>query len=196
MESKLIMFSKYQLLTKEVKKMAISRKDNWSKLFSSTALIIFFMIFIFLTAQSVSAQQSIIEVINPYRNVNWGETSYLKANLQTHTTESDGDHSPQEVIESYADSDYDILSVTDHNRASWPWRDFLSSDQNNQLTNQLTAVKGVEISDTHHYGSYFNDYTGGTLSLDESLTEVEQRNGLSVFFHPGLQPLIPFLNDH
>ena len=42
------------------------------------------------------------------------ELTVLKANLHTHTTNSDGTFSPSEVIGFYADAGYDVLAFTDH----------------------------------------------------------------------------------
>jgi len=42
------------------------------------------------------------------------EGVWLKGNLHTHTTESDGDVSPQERVDQYAAAGYDFLSITDH----------------------------------------------------------------------------------
>ncbi len=40
----------------------------------------------------------------------------LKTNLHTHTTNSDGAHSLEEVVAAYEALDYDVLAITDHNR--------------------------------------------------------------------------------
>ena len=42
------------------------------------------------------------------------ELTVLKANLHTHTTNSDGTFSPSEVIGFYADAGYDVLAFPDH----------------------------------------------------------------------------------
>jgi hypothetical protein len=39
---------------------------------------------------------------------------WLKGNLHTHTTVSDGIRSPQEAIDHYSENGYDFLSITDH----------------------------------------------------------------------------------
>lgn len=49
----------------------------------------------------------------------------------------------------------------------------------------MVAIEGSEISRTHHIGSYFNDYAGGTGSEEVAFKEMADRNGLAVFFHPG-----------
>ena len=54
-------------------------------------------------------------ILNPYQNVNWQQQ--YKANLHSHTTESDGFHYGSELIRKYKDKNYDVLFITDHD--SW-----------------------------------------------------------------------------
>lgn len=42
--------------------------------------------------------------------------AWLKGNLHTHTTESDGSRAPQEVVDDYAARGYDFLMVSDHDK--------------------------------------------------------------------------------
>ena len=42
----------------------------------------------------------------------------LRANLHTHTTQSDGDFAPQELIRLYSEHEYDVLALTDHRQVS------------------------------------------------------------------------------
>lgn len=49
----------------------------------------------------------------------------------------------------------------------------------------MVSIPGSEISRTHHLGSLFNDYAGGTRSEETAFQEIEKRGGLSLFFHPG-----------
>ena len=46
------------------------------------------------------------------------ELPVFRANLHTHTTASDGKHSPQEVISRYAAHGYDVLALTDHRQTT------------------------------------------------------------------------------
>ena len=53
-----------------------------------------------------------IEFNNPFSiKGNW-----YKGNLHTHTTNSDGELSPEDVISSYRKKGYDFLVITDHNK--------------------------------------------------------------------------------
>ncbi len=50
----------------------------------------------------------------------------------------------------------------------------------------MVAVQGVEVSSTFHIGSHFNDFTGeGASNEDYVLREIQARDGLAQFFHPG-----------
>ncbi len=51
----------------------------------------------------------------------------------------------------------------------------------------MLAIEGVELSRRHHLGSFDNDFTGGGVDYtDESqVAEVQSRNGLCMFYHPG-----------
>ncbi|MFW6309228.1 MAG: PHP domain-containing protein, partial [bacterium] len=95
-----------------------------------------------------------IEINNPYEDVNWENFEQYKSNLHTHTTESDGDSDPAEVIDGYHQLDYSILALTDHNNVTWTWESF---DRDPEELGMI-AIQANELSDTHHIGSFFNDY--------------------------------------
>ena len=65
------------------------------------------------------------------------EQRWFKGNLHTHTTESDGDADPQQVVEWYKNHGYDFLVLSDHNH-----RTIL--DHDNQLG--LVMIPGEEVS--------------------------------------------------
>lgn len=49
-------------------------------------------------------------------------TTFQKGNVHTHTSESDGDHPPEDVYAWYRDHGYNFLAVTDHNKRTDPNR--------------------------------------------------------------------------
>jgi len=53
-----------------------------------------------------------LKIIHPYGDLKGGQ--WLRGNLHTHTTRSDGQCSLQEVVKDYASHGYDFLSITDH----------------------------------------------------------------------------------
>ncbi len=126
-------------------------------------------------------------VLNPYEGVDWKTVETHKANLHTHTTESDGSLSAREVVDLYEDAGYTIFSLTDHDtidpeEPTWPWDAYgIDMDAIGML-----PVLGNEISRPHHIGSYFNDYgEAAQRSEPEALVEIGRRGGLAVMFHPG-----------
>ena len=49
----------------------------------------------------------------------------------------------------------------------------------------ILAVEGSELSAGHHIGSYMSDYAGASSDEHVSISEVGERDGLAMFFHPG-----------
>ncbi len=68
-------------------------------------------------------------VVDPYADVDWDAFEQHKANLHTHTTQSDGRGTPNEVVDEYHRRGYTILALTDHNLCTWPWTEFGSMER-------------------------------------------------------------------
>ncbi|MFP4029221.1 MAG: CehA/McbA family metallohydrolase [Candidatus Brocadiia bacterium] len=51
-----------------------------------------------------------MNIVNPFET----DGVWLKANLHSHTTKSDGDTEPQQRVAQYAEAGYDVLAITDH----------------------------------------------------------------------------------
>ena len=153
-----------------------------SKEFNKTIYtILIFLIILLAFSNPVFGNDIGIDIINPYEEIDWNSINYYKANLHTHTRQSDGFHSPMTVVNEYRKNNYDILAITDHNKYTWPWNKFGI----NYKDINITAVDGSEISNAHHLGSYFNEYASDESSEEKVLNEIEKRDGLAVFFHPG-----------
>ncbi len=119
------------------------------------------------------------EIRNPYATVDWQWRQH-RANLHTHTTESDGQWAPDRVIDAYHELGYTILALADHNRVSYPWSRW---DRNPESLGML-AVQANELSRGHHVGSYFSDLNAGR-GLTDNVEEVGKAGGIAVVFHPG-----------
>ncbi len=125
--------------------------------------------------------------VNPYADLDWQALELHKANLHTHTTQSDGAFSPREVVDMYEEADYTILSLTDHDthepaHSTWPWEDHGID----VAASGMLPIEGNEISRPDHIGSYFNDYgDADQRSVPAALEEIGKRGGLAVMFHPG-----------
>lgn len=72
-------------------------------------------------------------------------------------------------------------------RAGKPYEEAVNEEWQNRDPEELgmVSIPGSEISRTHHLGSLFNDYAGGTPSEEMAFQEIGERGGLSLFFHPG-----------
>jgi hypothetical protein len=130
-----------------------------------------------------------VVVLNPYRGVNWKTVNQYKANLHTHTTNSDGYLYPHEVVDLYQTAGYKILSITDHSTITFPWTDFSSLNKayndRDPVKLGMLAVQGNELSDAHHVGSYIHAVPGGGANLDEAFSTMTRLTGLAAFKHPG-----------
>ncbi len=118
---------------------------------------------------------------NPYQHVNWQSCGRHKANLHTHTTESDGRLSPSAVIDRYQAMGYTVLALTDHNEYSWPWSRW--DRDPSQLG--MVAIDGCEASRHDHLNSFFCDYDGSSGDIETSLSQIAQKGGLAQINHPG-----------
>ena len=65
-----------------------------------------------------------------------GSKEWFKGNLHTHTNKSDGDSSPEIVVNWYSNNKYDFLVLSDHNHLT-----ILKSDQT-----KLLLIPGEEIT--------------------------------------------------
>ena len=71
---------------------------------------------------------------------------WFKGNLHTHTNKSDGDSSPEKVVNWYSNNKYDFLVLSDHNHLT-----ILESDQT-----KLLLIPGEEITLNLPYTIHIN----------------------------------------
>lgn len=154
--------------------------------------------FVLLMLQDTDAQQSGGQVflsLNPYADVNWGKDSAYKANLHTHTTNSDGDLLPHELIDLYHEAGYSILSIHDHNIITYPWENLsaIHPDYENRNPDSLgmLAVMGNELSSGHHRGNWIYSVSGDGANIDLSFQRMTEQGGIGAFFHPGRYQYAP-----
>jgi len=140
---------------------------------------------------------------NPYRSIDFDAVRPYRANLHTHTAQSDGHLAPHEAVDAYHELGYSILALTDHDLVTWPWTEFSALTLHDKARRMLQmgggrlpyqnrdpaalnmlAVQGAEASRHHHTGTYFCDVPG-QKTLEDTLDEVRRQNGLAVLFHPG-----------
>ena len=121
-----------------------------------------------------------------------GQSNWYKGNIHTHTTESDGDASPEHVSGWYGEHGYDFLALTDHNHLT-----LIKEASNNQnrwpllipgeeVTSRLFDIKipihvnGIGIShviDAAHEDSIVK-------TLQENVNRIRNSGGLASINHP------------
>jgi hypothetical protein len=180
----------------------MNKKQSLNLMSYKTVHLVLFALLIAFTACSTRWG-----ITDPYEQVDWKKDGQYKANLHTHTTNSDGHLAPNTVVDRYHQLGYQILALTDHNAVTYPWTAFasmkpaphsekllaegrVSKDDlvyQNRDPRQLgmIAIQGNEVSSPHHVNSLFNDYNHPTLQEDSAFTAVAARNGLIIINHPG-----------
>ncbi|NQU43618.1 hypothetical protein HQ520_10050 [bacterium] len=105
------------------------------------------------SAAAAPSREDLELCLNPYRDVKWDQTEHYKANLHTHTTESDGKLEPAKVIDLYSALGYRALAITDHNRSTWPWETYDRSPDDYDYTVVETACeRATDFAVSAHAG--------------------------------------------
>ena len=116
---------------------------------------------------------------------------WFKGNLHTHTIRSDGDSSPDDVVQLYAKSGYDWLAISDHN-LGFPEEDA------QRLTDKysILVIPANEVGGTGHVvGLGITGQTDRTefdisdvyQSLQRGVDWVRDQGGIPVLAHPNWQ---------
>ena len=121
-----------------------------------------------------------MQITHPYENLNDG--SWLRGNLHTHTTNSDGRCDMQEVINTYSDHGYQFLSITDHDI-------FTDYPTYEKIDNKgLVLIPGNEIT---RNGQHLVHVNGDRLiepnaDRQRVIDDVNSTQGFIVVAHPNL----------
>ena len=121
-----------------------------------------------------------MQITHPYENLNDG--SWLRGNLHTHTTNSDGRCDMQEVINTYSDHGYQFLSISDHDI-------FTDYPTYEKIDNKgLVLIPGNEIT---RNGQHLVHVNGDRLiepnaDRQRVIDDVNSTQGFIVVAHPNL----------
>ncbi|MCM8804493.1 MAG: PHP domain-containing protein [Candidatus Omnitrophica bacterium] len=133
----------------------------------------FVLFFLFSESSSFFIREKEL-IINPYEDINWEKIKRYKANLHTHTNQSDGKLKPEEVISLYKNKNYSILSITDHNKCVYIYE------------KEIFLIPGIEIGENqHHILGYFKFQIPKNIENTNEETIIENISGISIFAHPG-----------
>ena len=139
-------------------------------------------------------------ITNPYENVDWYSTHQFKANFHAHSTNSDGSNLTKDMVEDHYKKGFDILAMTDHSYLTENWDKVAKGPIDPERKDEIEAGigrggKGMididntdEQSATDHINSFFaayNDTTGGTRTMADTIAAVEAAGGITHINHPG-----------
>ncbi|MCS7060242.1 MAG: CehA/McbA family metallohydrolase [Anaerolineae bacterium] len=112
---------------------------------------------------------------SPYSN---HSALWLRGNLHAHTTISDGDRPPEQVIAAYEQLGYHFLALTDHDALA-PIRDY-------QPRTHLTLIPGVEVSarGPHILQLGLEVVQEPAIDRQRVLDVITAHSGLAIFNHP------------
>lgn len=115
-----------------------------------------------------------MNIIHPYLS---GPCVWRRGNLHAHTTESDGTRAPQELIDRYAELEYDFLAITDHDMITDP----TAFDPRG-----MTLIPGNEVTirgpHTVHIGA--QRVIPPHVDRQRVLDEVDEATGFAFMAHP------------
>ena len=115
------------------------------------------------------------KIQNPYdKPGNW---NWYKGAIHIHTANSDGAHSPSEVIKWYKERGYDFIAVTDHS---------FVTDTTSYKTNKFITIGGEELLSKTGEVLGLNIFTSilDEESFGEQVQNVLKQGGLAIIAHP------------
>ena len=119
-----------------------------------------------------------MKIDHPYRGLTNGE--WLRGNLHTHTTNSDGANRPQRVINDYAKLGHDFLAITDHDTYTSP------KDYRKWNDKGMVLIPGNEVSANGphivHVGA--DRLVEPAARRQELINSIAAGKGLAVIAHP------------
>lgn len=115
-----------------------------------------------------------VQIHNPYNS----GSNWLRGNVHTHTTASDGTRSVEKVITDYQTRGYDFLAISDH--------DVLVDPDEYRDRTEITLLPAVEVSANgphlHHLGALEAIAPGEDRQT--VIDEIGDRNGMAILNHP------------
>ncbi|MDQ2086581.1 dockerin type I domain-containing protein [Herbivorax sp. ANBcel31] len=180
--------------------------NSIKKNFSAFLVFAFLFINIIFNTVTVYAKEPAktitnYKILNPYESVEWHDFNQYKANFHTHTTESDGENSPKEMIEYYYRIGYDILAITDHDFISTSWDrndrnpdDYLTTERLNEINigfgRNSRGMKNVPFANEqsmniNHLNTFWTKYNNSCdATLKDNIANCEKTGGISHINHP------------
>lgn len=105
------------------------------------------------------------------------EGRWYKGNLHMHSTDSDGQHSPEELCRVYKKSGYDFICIADHHRITRP----------EKIPEGMLLIPGAEMNSgtAHVVGiGMKREFDEKDMSVQEIIDAIAQQGALPVIAHP------------
>lgn len=110
------------------------------------------------------------------------EGEWLRGNIHTHTTISDGEHSLEAVLAAYEEREYDYLAISDH--------DVLVDPDRYRTKTDLIMLPAVEVTANGphvvHVGA--TDAIEPAIDRQIVLDSIAEQGGMSIAAHPNWEP--------
>ena len=119
---------------------------------------------------------------------------WAKTNTHTHTTESDGSHSPETVVNAYKDAGYNILAITDHNPYGGSYNNYTFCSQYNNLSENFICIESEELTLSSYHLTFVNTKsawpvsTNSLANVQNGVYDINSQGGFAVVAHPNWQP--------
>lgn len=120
---------------------------------------------------------AMVTIDSPYRD----QGTWLRGNVHTHSTNSDGIRDPQDVANDYAARGYDFLAISDHDTFTHP---------EEYETAALIEIPAVEVSVNGPHILHLGATTAVEPDADRAavLQSISETEGFAVPAHPNWEP--------
>ena len=125
-----------------------------------------------------------------------GEGRFYRGNLHCHSDRSDGQWSPEDVVDAYYDAGYDFICLSDHFEAEYGWQ---ITDTRPLQDEGFTTIVGAELSSAPWDDRHAFWVTAAGLPVDfeappaddhaGAITRARDAGAFVVMLHPGLNNL-------
>jgi len=105
------------------------------------------------------------------------EGNWYKGNVHMHTTNSDGEHAPEEICRLYNEEAYDFLCIADHHRitAGFDVPEGMLLIPGAEMNNNATHVVGIGMK---------SSFDETDMTVQEMIDEINRQGAMAVIAHP------------
>lgn len=153
-----------------------------------TSLIIIYIVYTIINGKRVKKQLELYNIMLPHfeefsiRNPYQGKGKFYKAQLHTHTTNSDGKLSPEELVTEYKKQGFKYLAITDHDKITY-CKSKKDSDIILITGEEMTYPRPIKPMGYHINRLFINKKSKFT-GLQQNIDQTKVENGIIIINHP------------